>query len=145
MDRQSRKITALYGRLAHYHNDADTQSAYTQMETLLQYAKEHSFENPQFFCDWGYNGTDDVRPEYLRMLKAVVSGNVKNLVVLEFSRLGRDFEEVWKLISGTFPHYGVTFHSIQDGEELNKNLDTLRRLGISFERACRPVEEGGRK
>ena len=45
----------------------------------------------------------------------------------------------------TFPHYQITFHSIQDSGELNKTLDTFRLLQVSFQKICRRFEEGGQK
>lgn len=144
MDRQPKKITALYCRLAHYHSEADTLSAYAQMEALLQYANAHNLENPHFFCDWGYNGTSDDRPEYLRMLQETVNGNISNLVVLELSRLSRDLEKVWQLIDN-IPHYQITFHSIQNGGELNETPDTFRMLQVNLQKICRRFEERGQK
>lgn len=45
----------------------------------------------------------------------------------------------------TLPHYQITFHSIQNGGELNKTLDTFRMLQVNFQKICRRFEEGGQK
>lgn len=144
MDRQSNKITVLYCRLAHYLDDMDIACGYMQMEQLLQYAREHNLENPQFFCDWGYSGTSSDRPEYQRMLREVVNRKVSNLVVMNISRLERDIDDFWKLVCDTFPHYDVEFHSIQDGNNITKPLGKFRQVWTAIMLGCRLNQEGGR-
>lgn len=61
------------------------------------------------------------------MLQEVVNGNVTNLAVLNLSRLDRDYEDAWKLIGDTLPHYGVVFHSAQDGAGINETLNISDR------------------
>lgn len=88
MNRQQEKITALYCRIdSGKQNDLFAQ--YEQMWSLLDYAQKHTLSNPHFFCDWGYSGTTTDRPEYCRMLQAVTSGHVANLVVAKLDRLIR--------------------------------------------------------
>ena len=89
MNRQQEKITALYCRIdSGKQNELDAQ--YGQIQSLLDYARQHGLPNPHFFCDWGYSGTTADRPEYCRMLQAVTSGHVANLVVAKLDRLIRD-------------------------------------------------------
>mgnify|MGYP002520793717 FL=1 len=88
MNRQQEKITALYCRIdSGKQNDLFAQ--YEQIQSLLDYARKRELPNPHFFCDWGYSGTTDERPEYRRMLQAVTSGHVANLVVTKLDRLIR--------------------------------------------------------
>ena len=88
MNRQQEKITALYCRIdSGKQNDLFAQ--YEQIQSLLDYARKRELPNPHFFCDWGYSGTTDERPEYRRMLQAVTSGHVANLVVAKLDRLIR--------------------------------------------------------
>ena len=88
MNRQQEKITALYCRIdSGKQNDLFAQ--YEQMQSLLDYARKHGLPNPHFFCDWGYSGRMAVRPEYRRVLPAVTSGRVANLVVTKIDRLIR--------------------------------------------------------
>ena len=90
MNRQSEKITALYCRLASF-TEADILTAKNQMDRLAAYAAENGLQNPEFFCDWGFSGTNMERPEYQRMLHEVEAGRVNNLVVVSLCRLGRDY------------------------------------------------------
>lgn len=146
MDRQSDKITALYCRIGKpFDAEKDTAVAHAQIDRLSEYAREHGLKNPKFFCDWGYSGTTPDRPEYQRMLREVISGNVANLVVLNLSRLDRDYEDAWKLIGDTLPHYGVAFHSVQDGAGINETLNKFSLIRQELETACRRSQERGRE
>lgn len=52
MNRQQEKITALYCRIdSGKQNELDAQ--YGQIQSLLDYARQHGLPNPHFFCDWG--------------------------------------------------------------------------------------------
>ena len=103
MNRQQEKITALYCRIdSGKQNELDAQ--YGQIQSLLDYARQHGLPNPHFFCDWGYSGTTADRPEYCRMLQAVTSGHVANLVVAKLDRLIRERE----------PYYAHTLEGDDD-------------------------------
>ena len=115
MNRQSNKITAIYCRLAHYRNDMDRDTAQIQMGRLIQYASEQNLKDPELFCDWGFSGLDDKRPEYQRMIRAIEAGNVSDLVVLDYSRLGRNYQKCSQFTEVFLPRYGVTFHAVKDG------------------------------
>lgn len=146
MDRQSDKITALYCRIGKpFDSGTARAAAHVQIDRLFQYAKEHNLNNPKFFCDWGYSGATSDRPEYQRMLQEVVNGNVANLVVLNLSRLNRDCEDGWKLIGDTLPHYGVMFHSVQDGDGIGETLNELSLIRQELEAAYRRSQRRGRE
>ena len=115
MNRQSNKITAVYCRLAHYKGDTDRDIAKVQVEQLTRYAAELGLENPELFCDWGFSGLDDKRPQYQRMLRAVGAGEVSSLVVWDHSRLGRDYQTCGELVEIILPRHSVTLHSVKEG------------------------------
>ena len=117
MDRQSNKITAIYCRLARYNEaeDLDRAIARNQVERLTQYAEEQGLKNPELFCDWGFSGITQDRPEYERMIRAIEAGNVSDLVVLNYSRLGRNYQMCSRLVEIILPKHGVTFHAVEDG------------------------------
>lgn len=115
MDRQSNKITAVYCRLAHYDDDMDRAIAWNQMEQLTQYVTERGLATPELFCDWGFSGLNDKRPQYQRIIRAVEAGKVSDLVVRDYSRLGRDVQMCSKFVEVLLPRYGVTFHAVKDG------------------------------
>ena len=115
MNRQSNKITALYCRMAHCNGKTDGYIQRGQMECLSRYVKERGLNNPQFFCDWGFSGVNDKRPQYQRMIRAGEAGKVSDLVVRDYSHLGRDVQMCSKFVEVLLPRYGVTFHAVKDG------------------------------
>lgn len=115
MDRQSSKITAVYCRLAHYDGDMDRAAAWNQTERLTRYAAEHGLTNPELFCDWGFSGVNSNRPQYQRMIRAIEAETVSDLVVLDYSRLGRDYQMCSRFVEVFLPQHGVTFHAVKDG------------------------------
>lgn len=144
MNRQSnQKITALYCRLAHYEKH-DTLFAMYQQEELLEYAAEHGLENPQLFCDWGMSGTTFDRPQFQHVLREVKAGHVANLVVRDFSRLGRNSLDCADLIEETLPKYGVTFHSVRDGVPTPEYLAECAQMRKALLNRYRQERKGGR-
>ena len=115
MDRQSSKITAVYCRLAHYDGDTDKATAWNQMEQLTRYVTEQGLATPELFCDWGFSGLNDKRPQYQCMIRAVKARKVSDLVVLDYSRLGRDVQSCSKFVEVLLPRHGVTFHAVKNG------------------------------
>ena len=116
MNRQQEKITALYCRIdSGKQNELDAQ--YEQIQSLLGYARQHGLPNPYFFCDWGHSGATADRPAYRRMLQAVTSGYVANLVVVKLDRLIRgnvlDCGRAVKMVLDS----NVTLYSIEEGAE----------------------------
>ena len=52
----------------------------------------------QIFCDCGYSGCNTDRPEYQKMLAAIRTDQVSNVVVLNLSRLNRSYENQHQLL-----------------------------------------------
>ena len=133
MNRQQEKITALYCRIdSGKQNDLDAQ--YEQIQSLLDYARQHGLPNPHFFCDWGYSGTTADRPAYLRMLQAVTSGHVANLVVAKLDRLIRgnvlDCGRAVKMVL----EYNVTLYSIAEGtEEVHQAISLANAIEAAYQ------------
>ena len=133
MNRQQEKITALYCRIdSGKQNDLDAQ--YEQIQSLLDYARQHGLPNPHFFCDWGYSGTTADRPAYLRMLQAVTSGHVANLVVAKLDRLIRgnvlDCGRVVKMMLDN----NVTLYSIAEGtEEVHQAISLANAIEAAYQ------------
>ena len=147
MDRQSSKITAVYCRLAHYDGDMDRATAWNQKERLTRYATEQGLTNPELFCDWGFSGVDDKRPQYQRMIRAMEAGTVSDLVVLDYSRLGRDYQMCSRFVEVFLPQHGITFHAVKDGiiytpQALNELAAQRKAIYALFQQMRR---EGGRR
>lgn len=146
MNRQStNKITALYCRLASFNAEMDALTARNQMERLSRYAEEHHLQNLVFFCDWGFSGTTQDRPEYQRMLREVEAERVSDLVVLSLGRLGRDYMAVHELMEHTLPRYHVTLHSIRDNFPQQKPSVEMTAILEALHGLFLEGRKGGRK
>lgn len=145
MIRQSNKITAVYCRLAHYDSEFDALAGQRQQNALLQYAAEHGLDNPQLFCDWGFSGTNDRRPEYQRMIREVKAGNVSAIVVKDLSRLSRNSADCFELVGSTLPKYGVALHSVNDYPGNSEIFAGHAQMIQFFLSLYRQSQRGGRK
>lgn len=65
--------------------------------------------------DDGISGTTFNRPAFERAMSLVKSGRVKNFVVKDQSRLGRDYLTVGMLMKVVFSDNDVRFVAINDG------------------------------
>ena len=96
MLRATDKITALYCRLSQEDERlGESLSIENQKRILEAYAKEHRFQNPVFFVDDGYSGTDFDRPGFQSMLEEIESDHVAVLLTKDLSRLGRNSTMTW--------------------------------------------------
>ena len=144
MNRQSDKTTALYCRLANF-TEMDSLTAKHQMDQLAAYAAENGLQNPEFFCDWGFSGTNTERPEYQRMLHEVEAGRVNNLVVVSLCRLGRDYMAIYELMEHTLPLHHVTLHSIKDNLPQQKPDGKMAAIYEALHTSFFKERKGGRK
>ena len=96
----NRKV-ALYIRLSQEDEDLDeakreSNSVTNQRNMLRQFIKEHSdFAGKEVieFADDGFSGTNFARPEFNRMIKEIMFGNIECVIVKDFSRFGRNYKE----------------------------------------------------
>ena len=115
------------------------------MDRLAAYAAENGLQNPEFFCDWGFSGTNTERPEYQRMLHEVEAGRVNNLVVVSLCRLGRDYMAIYELMEHTLPLHHVTLHSIQDNLPQQKPDGKMAAIYEALHTSFFKERKGGRK
>ena len=110
------EITALYPRLS--QDDAlegESNSILNQKRILAKYAMENGLGNCVFYIDDGVSGTTFDRPGFNRMIADVEAGKVKNVVVKDMSRFGRDYLKVGYFTEVLFPEMDVRFIAINDG------------------------------
>ena len=115
MLRATDKITALYCRLSQEDERlGESLSIENQKRILEAYAKEHRFQNPVFFVDDGYSGTDFDRPGFQAMLEEIESDHVAVLLTKDLSRLGRNSTMTGMFINITFAKHNVRYIAIND-------------------------------
>lgn len=118
---KTEKITALYCRLSRDDElQGDSNSIINQKHILSAYAKEHGFQNPVFFVDDGWSGTNFERPDFQRMLTEVEQGHVSAVIVKDMSRIGRDYLRVGMYTEMVFPEHHVRFIAVNDGVDSDK-------------------------
>lgn len=66
------------------------------------------------FVDDGYTATNGNRPSFTKMLELVQAGEIKTIIVRDFSRFFRDYIEAGNYLECVFPFLGVRFISIND-------------------------------
>lgn len=113
-------LTILYERLSHDDElQGPSNSIVNQHAMLEDYAERNSLKPYIHIQDDGYTGTNWNRPGWQRILEEIEAGRVKNLLVKNFDRIGRDYLRVG-LYMEMFLEQGVRFIAINDG------IDTAR-------------------
>lgn len=77
------------------------------------YAKEHGLANLRIFSDCGYNGLKTDRPAYQKLLEAIRTDQVSDVIVYDLSRLNRDFDNQRCILLEMKAH-GVVLHCIRE-------------------------------
>lgn len=125
-----KEITAIYIRLSMEDDDLDddkTESFSVQNQRLfitqfLQASPEIQQGELREFVDDGYSGINFERPAFQEMLGLIRKGQVRCIVVKDFSRFGRNYIEVGNYLEQLFPMLKVRF------ELSRKVLQTKRGL-----------------
>ncbi|WP_086347247.1 recombinase family protein [Candidatus Enterococcus clewellii] len=110
------EITVLYVRLSQDDGtNGDSDSITNQKAMLEKFARENKLYNTRFFVDDGYTGTNFNRPGFQEALELVNSGEVKNFIVKDLSRFGRNYAEVALYTEILFPKLDIRFIAVNDG------------------------------
>lgn len=113
---------ACYIRLSHADDDLDenqyeSSSVSNQRELIHKYLASHAeFSKWRIheFVDDGYSGTTENRPEFQRMIRMVRQGQIRCIIVKDFSRFARNYITMGDYLEQIFPCLGVRFISIND-------------------------------
>jgi len=123
------ELTLLYSRLSRDDRDKekedDSNSIVNQKKILAKYAQEHNLPNPVFFTDDGISGTTFEREGFQAAIALVEAGKVKNFVVKDMSRFGRDYIQVGLYTEMMFPEANVRFIALYDNVDSDKGADDL--------------------
>ena len=134
-----RKV-ALYIRLSQEDEDLDeakreSNSVTNQRNMLRQFIKEHSdFAGKEVieFADDGFSGTNFARPEFNRMIKEIMYGNIGCVIVKDFSRFGRNYIESGNYLERIFPQCQVRFISINDHFDSDEYKGVTGGINMAF-------------
>ena len=115
--------TAGYIRLSKEDKIKDESNSVTNQKLIITsfVEKNEDLELIDFYIDDGYSGTTFDRPEYKRMFKDIVEGQVNTVIVKDLSRFGRNHIQSDDYIENILPGYNVRFISIIDDIDSYKN------------------------
>jgi len=126
------KITALYSRLSREDERSDASSSIeTQKAYLKRYAIEQELTNIKYYIDDGYSGTNFERPGFHELLEDIENKLIKNIIVKDLSRLGRNYLTTGYYIEHFFPINNVRFIAVNNQVDTQSRLNDLIPFKIS--------------
>lgn len=117
--------TAIYARLSEKNNSYDsTDSIDTQVKLVRNYVDAHlEFDLKEIFVDNGFSGTNFERPEFIRLMEKVKTGEIQCVVVKDLSRFGRNYLEAGYYIETLFPMLKARLIAVTDSFDSNRVSD----------------------
>lgn len=117
-----------YIRLSKEDKIKDESNSVTNQKAIIEFyiKKNKDLELFDFYIDDGYSGTTFDRPEYKRMFKNIVDGQVNTVIVKDLSRFGRNHIQSDDYIENILPGYNVRFISIIDEIDSFKNQKSVK-------------------
>jgi len=103
----------------------DSNSIVNQKRILGKHATDNHLPNPVFFVDDGISGTTFEREGFQAAIALVEAGRVKNFVVKDMSRFGRDYLKVGFYTEVMFPDMDVRFVALYDNVDSDKGENDL--------------------
>ncbi|NBJ94311.1 recombinase family protein [Parablautia muri] len=129
-------LTAIYLRLSKEDDKWKEESnSITMQRILLRRYVEENFVDYEIveFCDDGYTGTNFARPGVQEMLERIRDGEIKCVIVKDFSRFARDYIELGAYLEQIFPFLGVRFISVNDGYDSAKVQRGIADIDVNFQ------------
>ncbi|WP_339011811.1 recombinase family protein [Lactococcus garvieae] len=122
--KEERNLTILYARLSKDDGTSrDSDSILNQKLLLETFARDQKMSPCVFLYDDGVSGTSFNRPAFGKAIELVDQGRVKNFIVKDLSRFGRDYLKVGAFTEVAFPEKGVRFVAINDNVDSAKPDD----------------------
>lgn len=117
--------TAIYARLSDKNNSYDTtDSIDTQIKLDKNYIDAHQeLELIEVFADNGFTGTNFDRPEFVRLMGKIKTGEIQCVVVKDLSRFGRNYLEAGYYIETIFPMLRARLIAVTDDFDSNRVSD----------------------
>lgn len=121
-----------YIRLSKEDKIKDESNSVTNQKAIIDsYVKKNEdLELVDFYIDDGYSGTTFDRPEYKRMFKDIVDGQVNTVIVKDLSRFGRNHIQSDDYIENILPGYNVRFISIIEEIDSFKNPKSVSSIAV---------------
>ncbi|MDR0299972.1 MAG: recombinase family protein [Streptococcaceae bacterium] len=117
-------LTVLYARLSKDDGKSgDSDSILNQKLLLENFAREQKMAPCVFLADDGISGTTFNRPAFQQAINLVDRGQVKNFIVKDLSRFGRDYLKVGAFTEVAFPEKNIRFIAINDNVDSSHEDD----------------------
>ena len=122
-----------YYRLSRDDGDKLESDSITNQRLLVsEYALTHGLSLVSEYVDDGYTGSNFDRPDYIRLMNDVASGQINCIIIKDFSRLGRNYIEMGKLLMRIFPSMGVRIIAINDNYDSINGMNSTDEIVIPF-------------
>ena len=113
---------ALYIRLSKEDGNAGESESITNQRSLLNgFAQQHRLNIVSEFIDDGVSGTSFDRPDFNKMIEAILNKKINMVVTKDLSRLGRDYIQTGYYLEKFFPENRVRYISLLDGIDTGTN------------------------
>jgi DNA invertase Pin-like site-specific DNA recombinase len=126
---------AIYARVSTSAN----QSVEMQLRDLRQLAQQRGFEIVTEYCDEGFSGSSDSRPQLDRMLADAQKGKFSAILIWRLDRLGRSLQHLVRLFEN-FRVWNVALISYGEGLDFSTSMGKLfyqlSGAFAEFERDC---------
>lgn len=114
---------AIYIRLSRDDGDKQESNSVTyQREILKEHLKLHpDIELYDIYVDDGWSGTNFDRPDFLRMMEDIYSGQVNCVIVKDLSRFCRNASEGGQYLDNIFVRHRIRFIAVNNGIDTAAN------------------------
>jgi len=124
---------AAYFRLSRDDGDKLESDSITNQRLLVsEYVDNNDIQILEEYIDDGYTGSNFDRPDFQRMLNDIENGKINCIIIKDFSRLGRNYIEMGKLMNNYLPALGVRLISVNDNYDSIKELNASDEIVIPF-------------
>ena len=112
-----------------------------QEETISRFAGENDFSVVEVFRD-AFTGTEADRPEFNRMVAAILGNGVRIILVESLDRLARDVM-VQSLLLAKLAQHGITLFNCVTGEDVTASMseDPMRKALIQIQSVFSELEK----
>jgi len=112
-----------------------------QEETIRQFAGENGYTVTETFRD-AFTGTEADRPEFNRMVAAILGNGVQTILVESLDRLARDVM-VQSLLLAKLGQHGITLINCVTGEDVTASMseDPMRKALIQIQSVFSELEK----
>ena len=99
---------------------------------MRDYAARKGFSFAEEYADDGYTGTNFNRPGFTRLMEDARDGKVNCVIVKDLSRMGRNYIEMGRLLTGILPSMGVRVIAINDNYDSTEDKNISSQIIVPF-------------